>query len=136
LAERMVEPKSVLSAKEVVLWWEWRRLAYNAILLVIGLSTIVGFEFIMSKAIPPGQDVQEPIDMVMAIVAYAAVANILYTLGWTHELKERQSGSGRRLARAHGIQIFRIGLLVSCVVTSLPFWYACLYYFAGWGQKH
>jgi hypothetical protein len=132
----MVEPKSVLTAREVILWWEWRRLLYNAILLVIGLATIVGFEFIMSKAIPPGQDVQEPMDMVMAILAYAAIANISYTLGWTHELKERQSGSGRRAARAHGKQIFRIVLLVSSVVTSLPFWYACLYYFAGWGHKH
>ena len=63
MAERMVEPKSVLSAREVILWWEWRRLLYNAILLVIGLATIVGFEFIMSRAIPPGQDVQDPMNI-------------------------------------------------------------------------
>jgi len=136
LAERMVEPKTVLSAREVILWWEWRRLLYNAIVLVIGLATFVGFEYMMSKAIPPGEDAQEPMDMIIAIVVYAAILNICYTIGWTHELKERQSGSGRRAARAHGKQIFRVGLLISCLVTSLPFWYACVYYFAGWGHKH
>ena len=45
-----------MTAGRVILWWELRRLLYNAVLLVIGGATVVGYEWLMTKLIPLGED--------------------------------------------------------------------------------
>lgn len=117
-----------LTGGEVVRWWEVRRLAYNAVLLAVGLATITGYEWLMSKLIPLGEDAIEPMGLVVLVVLYGAMANLCYTLGWIIELWRRKTDPVA--ARQRGQWMFRAGLLFSSVLTSLPFWFACVCWIA------
>jgi hypothetical protein len=119
---------------QVILWWELRRLAYNAVLLLVGLATIAGYEWLMSKLIPLGEDAIEPMGLVVLVVLYGAMANLCYTLGWVIELWGRKADPVT--ARQRGQWMFRAGLLFSCVLTSLPFWFACVYWATHRGHAH
>ena len=113
-----------MTTGQVILWWELRRLVYNAVLLVIGVGTLTGYEWLMTKMIPLGEDVIEPMGLVVVVVVYGAMANLCYTLGWVVELRRRKTDPV--IARRSGWRMFRAGLLFSCVLTSLPFWFACV----------
>jgi len=111
---------------QVVRWWEVRRVYYNAALLFVGIAAVAGFEFVMDRAIPPGEDAIEPMALLIFVPLYAIVANICYTLGWFIELAGRNNDWVA--ARRRGRWMFRYGLWFSCVLTSLPFWYACVFW--------
>lgn len=117
---------------QVIRWWELRRLLYNAVLLVVGAAAIVGLEFLMEPVIPHGEDAIEPMMLAVAVPAYGFMANLCYTLGWIVELIGREADPG--LARRRARWMFRAGLLFSCVLTSLPFWFALGYWLVhrGW----
>jgi hypothetical protein len=118
-----------MTTGRVILWWELRRLVYNAVLLVIGGATVAGCEWLITKMIPLGDDVIEPMGLIVGAVVYGAMANLFYTLGWIIELRGRKDDPVA--ARRQGQWMFRAGLLFSCVLTSLPFWFACLM----WGLR-
>ena len=130
----MGEEQSVLSTWQVIRWWELRRLLYNALLLVIGIGAIVGFELLMEKAIPPGEDAEEPMGIALGVVAYGFMANVCYTAGWVSELISRKADP--LLARKRGQKMFRAGLVFSCVLTTAPFWFACLFYIFHLNHAH
>lgn len=114
----------LLTRGEVIRWWELRRLVYNAVLLVIGAGAVVGYEWLMTKMIPLGEDAIEPMGLVVIVVVYGIMANLCYTLGWIVEMRSRKTDPAA--ARQRGQWMFRAGLLFSCGLTSLPFWFACL----------
>jgi hypothetical protein len=120
------EKEAVLSSWQVVFWWEWRRLLYNLLLAIIGIASIIGFEILMSKAIPLGEDAEEPMGMFLGVAAYGIMANLCYTLGWIIELATRNVNP--LLARKRGQKMFRAGLVFSCILTTAPFWFACIFY--------
>jgi hypothetical protein len=122
----MGEEQSVLSSGQVILWWEWRRLLYNLLLLLVGFASIAGFFFLMDKAIPPGEDAEEPAGLLLGVIAYAILVNLCYTLGSIVELIGR--GTDPSSARERGKKTFRVGLAFSCLLTTAPFWSGCLYY--------
>ena len=126
--------QSTLSSWQVIRWWELRRLLYNAILLIIGVTAILGFEFLMSKVIPLGEDAEEPMGLALGVVAYGFMANVCYTIGLVSELIGRKNNP--LLARERGQKMFRAGLLFSCVLTTAPFWYACLFYILNSNHAH
>ena len=111
---------------EIIRWWEIRRLLYNAILIGIGIASIVGMELLMSKVIPVGEDAIEPFALALGTVAYGITANICYTLGWIVELGGRRANAG--LARARGEKLFLAGLWLSCLLTSAPFWFGLVFW--------
>jgi hypothetical protein len=121
-----------LTTGQVIRWWEFRRLHYNALLLVVGVTAIVGMEWLMNKVIPMGEDAIEPMALILGVVVYGIMANLCYTLGWVIELLGRKADPAA--ARQRGQRMFRAGLLFSCVLTSLPFWYACVYWFTQRGH--
>jgi hypothetical protein len=129
----MGESQAVLSSWQVISWWEWRRIIYNLLLLAIGVAAIAGFEFLMERAIPPGEDAVEPFGMLLGVAAFAFMANVCYSLGWVIELLQRENNPAR--ARANAEKGFRRGLLFSCLLTTAPFWYACLYLLLHPGQS-
>lgn len=120
---------------QVIRWWELRRLLYNAVLLLVGAGAIAGFELLMQPVIPHGDDAVEPLMLLVVVPAYAIMANLCYTLGWIVELigREADPASARRRARWN----FRAGLLFSCALTSLPFWYGLGYWLVhrGWTSQ-
>ncbi len=113
----------LFSTRQVLLWWEWRRILYNALLLIVGMSSIAGMEWLLSPLIPLGDNAVEPMLLILGIAVYGLMANVCYTLGWIVELSSRKRDA--TAARLRGRWMFRNGLLFSCVLTSLPLWFAC-----------
>ena len=127
LQKLLFEPTLVRSPGSVVAWWESRRLPYNLIVGITGLGTLIyvnALELIMGHGMflpRPGPDGPQE---VWAIVAYAVMANVCYTLGPVIEkvverwLKRPLYGLGPALFR-HGL-VFSIGLtLLPAVLVTL-----------------
>ena len=123
-----------MTTGQVIRWWELRRLLYNVVLLVVGVTAIMGMEWLMTKVIPLGEDAVEPMILVLGVFVYGLMANLLYTSGWLIELWGRKSDP--KSARRRGQWMFRAGLVFSCLLTSLPFWLACLYWIMHRGRAH
>jgi hypothetical protein len=109
--------ESVMTAGKVILWWELRRILFNAILFVIGLASVIGCLWLVDM-VNPDADVGTPM---LGIVLYGFLANAFYTLGWIIEISGRQTDPAS--ARLRGQRMFRSGMLFSCILTSLPFWF-------------
>jgi hypothetical protein len=124
----------LMTTGQVIRWWELRRLLYNIVLLVIGVAAIMGMEWLMTKAIPLGDDAVEPMILVLGVFVYGFMANLLYTLGWLIELRGRKSDPIS--ARRRGQRMYRAGLLFSSLLTSVPFWFACVYWIVHRGGAH
>lgn len=123
-----------MTVGQVLRWWELRRLLYNAVLLAVGIVTISGMEWLMGRVVPMGEDAIEPMALVLGVVIYGIMANLCYTLGWVIELLGRKSNAAS--ARRRGQWMFRAGLLFSCVLTSTPLWFACVYWITHRGRTH
>src|SRR6476659_9670579 len=80
---RLLSPPATTSSKDIILWWELRRLPYN---LLVGAAAFVAFVIyciaISSTGIlDPGEDIIEPIALMAAPFAIVPI-NICYTAGW------------------------------------------------------
>jgi hypothetical protein len=115
-----------MSVGQIIRWWELRRLLYNAVLLAVGLAAIASMEWLMGRAVPVGEDAVEPMALVLGVLVYGFMANLCYTLGWVIELWGRKTDPVS--ARRRGVWMFRVGLLFSSVLTSLPFWFAGVFW--------
>ncbi len=124
----------LVTTGQVIRRWEARRLVYNAVLLVVGVAAIAGMEWLMTKVIPLGEDAVEPMILVLGVLVYGVIANLCSTLGWVVELSSRKTDPVA--ARQRGQWMFRAGLLFSCVLTSLPFWFACVFWGLHRGHAH
>ncbi len=113
-----------------VFWWERRRILYNSLLLVIGLFSIAGMEYLLGAVVPLGEDAVEPAILFLGIALYGCMANVCYSLGWIVELSQRRNDP--LAARRRGRWMFRAGLLFSCVLTTAPFFFACAIRVAHW----
>lgn len=113
---------------QVIRWWEARRLLYNLALLCIGVAAIAAMEWLMNRALPLGEDAIEPMALILGVVLYGIMANVLYTLGWIVELRLRRIDPVR--ARRLGERLFRAGMVFACLLTTGPFWFACVYWAA------
>ena len=101
-------------------WWEVRRVPFNLILGIVGMVTVVTGTVAMSLA---NAFLETPIHrpdppLFFFALLYAVVVNVLYTGGWLAELV---------LGRCWGtvqdglaVVSFRLGLLLSVVVTLMP----------------
>jgi hypothetical protein len=77
---------------DAIVWWEVRRIPYNIVLALLGSVTGITVLWIGSHFVLPGEDVEEPLGMLVGAILYGIAANIFYTLGWISELL----WSGRR----------------------------------------
>lgn len=102
------------SPMDVVNWWESRRLAYNG---VVGLTGIVSLLIAnMFTLIGPGGQFFGP--PIIAIAIYGLLANLFYTGGWIAELLLRPV-FGRRTPIV-GSALLRYGFAFSVGITLLP----------------
>lgn len=85
----------------IVKWWEKRRLAYNAVLAGCGMGTIL-------VALLTLNPLSQVVQALPAILPFAVMANLCYTLGWMVEgvLHKVWGGSLRPVGPA----LFRAGL--------------------------
>jgi hypothetical protein len=105
-----------MTVGRVILWWELRRILFNAILLVIGLAAVIGGLSLIDLAYPD-RDVGSPI---LGIILFGFVANLCYTLGWIVEIKGRQTDPAS--ARSRGTRMFRWGMFSSSLLATFPLW--------------
>ena len=134
LANEGTRGAALMTTGQVIRWWELRRLLYNLILLVVGVAAIAGMEWLMTKVIPLGEDAVEPMILVLGVLVYGFFANVCYTLGWLIELWGRKTDPPAARQRAQWM--FRAGLIFSCVLTGLPFWFACVYWITHRSPPH
>jgi len=103
---------------DAIVWWELRRLAYNGILLATGACSFGIIEGIGAQLVQPGDDVVEPMALIVGGIVFVAGANACYTLGWITELL----WSGGNTALTEGVRqtVYRRGLILSVVVAAVP----------------
>jgi hypothetical protein len=104
--------------RDVVAWWELRRIPYNLALLVVGLGSLFAIEAIGGRMVRVGEDFAEPLVVLFGVVVYAIGANVCYTLGWISELLW-SAGDISKTEPARP-KVFRMGLLFSVGLTGLP----------------
>jgi hypothetical protein len=121
-----------MSVGQVIFWWEIRRIPFNLALLVIGVASIAGMEFLMDRVIPAGEDAIEPVALLFGVLAYGVMANVCYTLGWVVELLMRKKDPLK--ARQQGQRFFKLGFAGSCLLTTLPFLLGCLQWLLSWSR--
>lgn len=101
---------------DVIVWWEKRRIAYNLIVGVVGVvSLLVFFAAIeLAGGVGPGEDAVEP----LALIAAPVLLNVAYTAGWMAEVLVRLVYPG--VPRRFGPVLLGMGLGVTVVVEVLP----------------
>lgn len=103
---------------DAVRWWEIRRIPFNLALFVTGATTIFVFEAIGGRHVQPGEDVIEPVLLLMGVIAYGVAANACYTLGWVTEMLWSQGDTSQ--TQALRSKIYRQGLIFSVLLTLFP----------------
>ena len=107
------QPTEQRTCSGIVLWWEGRRLLFNALVGGAGLLTtaLVG---LLTVVIP-----HAPFFVEWRIAAlYGIMANVCYTAGWVVELWLRRFlGADHRVV---GPALFRYGLIASLGLTLTP----------------
>ena len=121
LQRLLFEPTLVRSPLRVVQWWESRRLSYNLIVGGTGVAVLIyvnALEVLLGHGILIPRAGQAGIDGLMAIGAYAILANVCYTFGWVAEnVVERWL---KRPIYGLGPALFRHGLVFSVGLTLIP----------------
>lgn len=96
---------------QIILWWELRRIPYNIIVLLCGITSIL---VMMAAAagrvhLKPGEDFYEPI----MIPTFGLFCNVGYTLGWLTEIFRKRN-------LTYGPKMFKIGLYFTLFWVFLP----------------
>lgn len=97
------------TAMSVVLWWESRRLVYNAILAVIGVVAMVLFHALGFASFT---------SMILPAIGYGIMANVCYTAGWMAEIYARLFLGEK--TENFGPSLFLLGLTFSILLTAVP----------------
>jgi hypothetical protein len=106
------------SARKIIFWWELRRIPYNifiGITAAINLFTIIYFG---SKHVEPGEDVIEPVLLLVAGPAFFIGANLCYSAGWFLELFARRYGT--TLSPLLRARLLQLGFVFSGIVITSP----------------
>jgi hypothetical protein len=103
---------------DAIAWWEFRRIPFNIVLGLTGFVGIVVMIGVGGLLVKPGEDVIEPMLLFVGIPAYAAAANVFYTLGWASELLWTWGDTTKTAYLRR--RIFLLGLAFSVTVTLLP----------------
>ncbi|MHC4118406.1 MAG: hypothetical protein ACYSWO_12970 [Planctomycetota bacterium] len=109
-------PEGPRTVGRIIVWWELRRIPYNIIVGVLGVTSLTLFYFFIlhCDVLAPGEDAVEPI----ALFAAPFFINIAYTAGWIVELMLKVLS--RRENRRVGPILFKLGLEFSIIVVFLP----------------
>lgn len=111
-----------MTALQIILWWEARRIFYNIVVGFAGLITIV---VILISAAIAEKLFNEPIGLpdppflaIVGVIFYAIAANICYTGGWLAELISHEVW--REKAKGFAEIFFTLGIVFSFLLTLIP----------------
>ena len=114
--------KPAASAKDVIAWWESRRVSYNLLVGAAGIFScmIVAVDVAATRYLwrAEGGLPDPPIFLLFGILGYGIAANLCFTVGWLAELVIRSlwAAESDRLA----VLSFKIGLVFSVFLTLIP----------------
>lgn len=104
--------RPIYSRRDLVKWWEARRIRYNLLVGGVGVVTWVLVLFVGSLAVKPGVDFEEPFMMIIGPIIYGILANLCYSLGWVVDTTIYR-GNPRTV-------LYKSGLIFSLILTALP----------------
>lgn len=113
----------VTGIKEIILWWESRRVPYNLAVGIVGLLTslmcwvsivLVELSGKFEESLIP----DPPFFAVVSVILYAVGANVCYTAGWLVE--GLLYWAGRKSDRFFGPITFALGTIFSLLLTLMP----------------
>ena len=114
-------PEHLETPRQIILWWERRRLPFNIIVGATGILTctllLVG-EMLAEKIFGDEVGGGSPILAVFGVFAYGIMANICYTGGWISELVAKYIW--KEQAQNLGKIAFALGIVFSVLLTLLP----------------
>ncbi len=97
--------------KDIIRWWEHRRIFYNAVMLAAGSVTIL-------LALSLGEIIfTDLINVLPPILIFAFSANLFYTLGWLVEILCRKFIAEKTVVQKAGPILFIAGIGISVFVT-------------------
>jgi hypothetical protein len=99
------------SNKEVIGWWERRRIFYNAVMLAAGCVTIM-LALSLGEIAPI-----ELINVLPPVLIFALSANLFYTLGWMVEIACRKFIPDKEFVQKAGPVLFIAGIGLSVFFT-------------------
>lgn len=100
---------------KIILWWEFRRILYNFLLIVFGILALTILSFIVKDL---WSFFSPPMFFFMATGLFLFLANVFYTSGWIFQLITRNS-SNKFISRIRP-KVFIYGLLFSFVIELIP----------------
>jgi hypothetical protein len=110
------------SAKDVIGWWEARRVPYNLIVGIAGIvSSIVAVVVVLASSFLGNGDFDlpdPPLFAVFGVILYAIMANICFTGGWLAELVVRKIWPHE--ADRFATLSLSLGLIFSVLLTLTP----------------
>jgi hypothetical protein len=98
--------------RDLVKWWEARRLRFNVWVGSVGVITWLLVLFVGSLAVKPGEDFEEPFMMIFGPIVYGVLANVCFSFGW---IVDTTLYRGRPRAA-----LYKAGLIFSVILTALP----------------
>jgi len=104
--------ENISTKREIITWWEDRRLRFNLYVGAIGLVTWILVWVAGSAAVKPGVDFEEPILMIIGPFVYGFFANICYSFGWIVDTIFYR-GTPRTW-------LYKAGVVFSVTLTALP----------------
>lgn len=103
---------ALYSRKDLVKWWEARRLRFNLSVGSVGVITWFLVLCVGSLAVKPGEDFEEPIMMIIGPIIYGVMANVCFSIGWVVDTT---------LYRGHPrAALYKAGMIFSVILTALP----------------
>jgi hypothetical protein len=102
-------------AIKIILWWEFRRILYNLLLIVFGIFALTILSFIVKDL---WSFFSPPILFLIWTGLFLFLANVLYTSGWIFQLITRHS-SNKFINRIRP-KIFIYGLIFSFGIQLIP----------------
>jgi hypothetical protein len=98
--------------REIIAWWEARRLRFNLYVGIVGAVTWLLVIIVGSAAVKPGVDFEEPLAMIFGPFVFGFFANICFTFGWIVD-----TISYRGMPRT---RLYKAGVIFSVILASLP----------------
>jgi hypothetical protein len=100
---------------KIILWWEYRRILYNFLLLVFGIFALIILSFIVKDL---WSFFSPPIFFFIWTILFLIFANIFYTSGWVFQLLSRNSKN--KLINRVRPKVFVYGLIFSLFAQLIP----------------
>lgn len=128
-------------ARDVIRWWEDRRLFFNFVVGCAGILTcilLIVCAFVSEPIVGEAIGLPDPLLFgIFGIFFYAIFANLFYTFGWICELLVRTMTTAEKSA-VLGIRSFRAGVTFSILLTLSPVVFCWLAFAVAvmHGQKH